>query len=277
MRSALLAAPLALGILLTAGTAWAAKPPLAPLVVPAGSTRVHGILAVGRGVVVEGTVRGDVFLVGGRLTLGSGARVQGSVGVLGGRLSVAPGAYVRGGTFQMDLSRLDLGDLGDMASAIFLYDLLRAFLALGAVLLAAGVGLFFPGFVQTVGAGVAHRPGRAALAGVLTVFLALLLFLLLAVSLVGIPLALAVLGLTALAAFLGMTGLAHLIGERSQRVLLAAPTSPAGKTALGMGVLQVASFLPVVGGMVFLAAAFLSLGGLLMAGRGLPARSRPTA
>lgn len=188
------------------------------------------VVAVGGSITVNGRVRDDVVSVGGDVTLGPRAEVTGDVTVIGGTCHRGDGASVRGHvnevTPQWPTIHLrpwtDWGfrvgpwfDGGPWRAIRFLGTILRILL-LG--LMATLVLLLAPRAVTRVAESIRTQPWKAALTGffaqLLFIPLLVLVTVLLAVSIIGIPL-LALVPFVVLAFFvallLGFTGAASAV------------------------------------------------------------------
>ena len=203
-------------------------------------------------------VGGDVVSVGGKLVLDEGARIDGQqtavdVPGLGGLLSIA-------GSRPWSAPEAPLAIRIGHAIAQF-----AMFLALGLLLL-----VITPRRVEAVGNSLANAPGKALLTGFLGTLAVPVLALLLIVTIVGIPLvAVLVLALVA-GGILGFTALAQMLGDRL-------PLGPRGgqvlRLAVGTALLIVATKVPILGLLVWIAGWLFIFGAVLRTRFGQP----PTA
>lgn len=271
------------------------------LVIPKGEI-VHDATVTGRAI-VEGTVTGDLVVVGGGavvkrggrvvgnasvvgggLTLEDGARIDGSVSVTGGSLDRAPGAFI-GGAVEGTIGGHDDakeevapheegappgGRLAEAAHAVGQrVGKLSLLFVLGCVLLA-----LLGGRMDRLRGEIAVRPMRSFALGILGSFLALIAFVVLCVTIIGIPVA--IMGLLvgilacygAVAAILTTLG-AALVGHRTQNVYL--------HLLVGCAILFVVGAIPVVGGIVSFVLAMMAIGVLVGTRMGgmLDKRPRP--
>jgi uncharacterized RDD family membrane protein YckC len=187
------------------------------------------VVAIMGSVYINGHVRHQVTAIMGNVTLGPDAVVGGDVVSVGGTVRQAPGSVIRGRITNErfgfspregdEWSRdsvwrhPDPAHAGMPALAVFLYRWKYALIGLG-VLLNVLLVLIFPRGVGRTADALAEHPGAV----ILTMFLAPLslpfLFVLLCVTVVGLPLALVGLPLgVCFAVYCGKTAIYHLIGR----------------------------------------------------------------
>ncbi|WP_134671109.1 bactofilin family protein [Halorussus marinus] len=223
----------------------------------AQSGRVGGQLDAGAGnVVLEGEVGSDARLGGGTVTVRPSAAIGGDL-EYSGQLDLADGATVDGQVRQTD--DLDVGITGPSFPGWlgWAYGLLVNLL-LGAVLL-----LVFPRFSGAVAGRAIERPLRSAGVG-LALFVGVpVLLVVFAITLVGIPLSLFGAVVYGLAIWTGLVYGSFSIGTW----LLAIADVDNRWLALAVGVLvvSIADFVPVVSGLVQFVVVLLGLGALALA------------
>jgi uncharacterized RDD family membrane protein YckC/cytoskeletal protein CcmA (bactofilin family) len=159
---------------------------------------------------INGTVHGNAVVVAGIMRLGPNAKVDGNAVAAAGQVIKEPGAIVGGNTVQQ-AAGVDVGENSEASSwwhhglrlgrplafgphLHFLWLFNFCLIALYAVL-----ALLFPGGIKKCGDTLAQRPGITFLTGFLVVLGLPVLFILLCVTIVGIPVALVVLPLGVLA------------------------------------------------------------------------------
>lgn len=280
MKSLLLGAVL----LALAVPAAAAEP---ALVIETGSLAARQVIALGRQLVVNGTVtadaavvggdavvggevRGDLIVLGGDARLGPAARIGGDVFVLGGRLDTERGARIEGRSVSYPtigsawLTLLEGPSLGlSPVSPI----VLGAKLALLAGWVALTLGLFAVGGggVLSTSRAVGDQPFRnffVGLTGVLAIFLTALLFAALAATLAGAPMLVLVVLLALLLKLWGMTAVFHALGawllDRMGKRL-----TPLNAALLGLVILGAIKLIPFVGTWCWTVATFIGVGATL--------------
>ena len=257
------------------------------MVIEADSLAARQVIALGRQLVVDGTVtsdaavvgadarvggvvRGDLIVLGGNARLGARARVGGDVFVLGGRLDAERGARIDGRSVSYPtigsawLTLHEGPSLGlSPASPIVLgakLALLAGWVALTLMLFAVSGG----GVLSTSRA-VAEEPFRnffVGLTGVLAVFLTALLFAALAAALAGAPMLVLVVLLALLLKLWGMTAVFHALGtwvlERLGKRL-----TPLNAALLGLLILGAVKLIPYVGTWCWTVATFIGVGAAL--------------
>ena len=175
-----------------------------------GDLRINGevrrdAVAVMGSVTINGKVGGEVVAVMGDVVLGPKAEVDGDVVAIGGTLQRDPGAIVRGEVTRVGVGKLSVAKLQTPSAlrawwdhalghgALFGFGAGLGWLAVP-VLLALGfyalLALVFPGGIRRTGDMLVQRPGAVVLSALLTLMALPVLFVLLLVTVVGIPVAL---------------------------------------------------------------------------------------
>lgn len=222
-------------------------------VVVAENATVAGAFEAAAGsVTVDGTV-GEAQIGAGSIRVGPSAVVEGDLRY-GGNLTVADGATIRGETIR-DESIAAGPQLPTVPWAGTLYGFLTNLL-LGALLL-----LLVPRFSSRVAAYGVDSPLRAGGIGLLALLLAPVIFVLLAITIVGIPIALLWLLAFLALAWIGSVYGAYLLGEG----LLSLTEIDSRWLALVLGLVVVAlvTQVPIVGGLFGLLVFLLGLGALV--------------
>ncbi|HVW21992.1 MAG TPA: RDD family protein [Opitutaceae bacterium] len=251
----------------------------------------HDVKAVMGSARINGTVGHDVTAVMGSVTLGRTAVVDGNVISVGGSVHVTPGAIVRGRVISQPAagpwggrhSEREWEDAFPGSDALapywnpwthglgfarsWIWGLRWCFLGLYLLL-----ALAFPGGLTRCGNQLAQRPGLVVAAAFLGLLALPLVFLLLVVTVIGIPLAVLLLPLAVAAALLfGKASVLGLIG----RNLLGGARHPAAAVLVGGFIALALYYVPFLG----------TLGGILLFVLGLgcslvslaPASRRPAA
>ena len=175
-----------------------------------GDLRIDGevrrdAVAVMGSVTINGKVGGEVVAVMGDVVLGPKAEVDGDVVAIGGTLQRDPGAIVRGEVTRVGVGKLSVAKLQTPSAlrawwdhalghgALFGFGAGLGWLAVP-VLLALGfyalLALVFPGGIRRTGDMLVQRPGAVVLSALLTFMALPVLFILLLITVVGIPVAL---------------------------------------------------------------------------------------
>jgi hypothetical protein len=231
---------------------------------------VSGDLVVVSGKVrILGTVKGDAVSIADRAVLGRRASVEGDLLYADKKPTVPRGASVGGDVKRLDVDKAT-GAVGPAAgAAIWLAVSVSAFL-LGLLLL-----WLFPRAAAAVFEVAGERTGAAVGFGLLAFFLLPILGFILLVTVIGLPL-----GLLLLLALMPIYAIAYttsawalgrrILGPDRNRVLA---------FLVGLVILRVLALVPILGGIVWFAAAVFGLGLLILAAgrgrRGRPAEPAP--
>jgi hypothetical protein len=220
---------------------------------------------------VLGEIDGDVAFLNGRLHLGPTARVGGDLNLGGGAYSAAPGAVIAG--------RIDTGAGVALPSAPQRVTSGRwASLARGLVsglllgLVAATLARYRPAGARRVGEAATQHALASLAMGALVGLVGVSLLVTMAYTIVLIPVTLLGLASLGVAVLYGWIGLGTEVGRLSARAL-SRPLRPAAAAFTGtlavMLVLELASALPAVGGLLAISLALLGLGAAALTRFGL--------
>jgi hypothetical protein len=231
---------------------------VADVVIFDGPVNVDGtvagdIVAFNGRVTVAGSVRGDVVSFNGRVVVEDGAQVTGDVQSRPAA-QISEGADVGGSVGSVDFDRID-----DAVSAAR-FGVWFAF-SISALILILAFVLLFPGAADRVAA--ADRIGAAIGWGLLLFFGLPIIAVLLLVTIVGIPLGMALLLAIVPLYALGYVASGHFIGRK----IIGPPRSRLLAALVGIVVLRVLAFIPILGGLVWFAATVFGLGLLVVAAR----------
>ena len=206
--------------------------------------------------VISGRVGEDVVVFNGSLQVRSGARVGGDV-VTRQTPRVEEGATI-GGRRQRITTRFDFERLGLASRVAWWIAYSVSTLVLGLLLLA-----FAPGLDRAIVDAVRNRTGASIGFGAALFFLAPIAAVICLVLIVTIPLGLILLLALALLYTLGYVVGAHVVG----RLILKPPSSRFVAFLLGLAILRVLALVPVLGGLLWLAAAVVGLGAMAVGAR----------
>ena len=225
----------------------------------------ESVIAVGGSVRVDGRVRDELVVIGGSLELTPTAEVRGDITVVGGQVTIAPGAR-HTGELHHGMARGFPGwawptvrwswiDLGGAARWLSLAGTLTRVALLG--LAVALLTVVARGRVTRIGAVAAATPVRAGLIGLATQVLFIpalvVLALVMAVTIVGLPLVAIVMPLAVVvmcaAMVLGFTSLAHRLGQAIGRRAGWATETAVWAGVLGMAVIVLPTILARLVGM----------------------------
>ncbi|MGI8909936.1 MAG: bactofilin family protein [Rubrobacteraceae bacterium] len=233
---------------------------------------VEGDIEAGAGNVhVYSAVEGDIDVSSGNVYLGPEARVDGDVecvsgNVLGNRAAVQ-GDVIPGMASGMDRSD---GDSDDSSGILGFFGWLLLTLVFAACTMLLAV--LAPGTLSSVTRNLERSPGRSLLFGVVSVPVAVVLGLVLAISVVGIPVLILLAPAYLAFLFFGALVAAYFVGRK---VLLATGHYRGGNAlaaVVGAVVVSATSLIPFVGEILLYALALLGAGAAIVA---LMNRRRP--
>jgi uncharacterized RDD family membrane protein YckC/cytoskeletal protein CcmA (bactofilin family) len=234
---------------------------------------------------VNGTVRGNVVAVLGDVTLGPKAKVGGDIVCITGTVKRAPGAEVGGKIIKKTVgNNKHLGPNFDrwlnegfkparmlgFSPAFNWAWVLTLFLLAFYVVLA----LVFPGGVRKTGDMLVKRPVATVMSAMLSILALPVLFILLLITVVGIPVAVLFLPIAIVVGVIfGKAAIYGLVG----RGLTADKFHPALAVLIGATLFVILYLVPVAGVMLSLLTAFLGLGCVMTALLGSEKKTVPVA
>jgi cytoskeletal protein CcmA (bactofilin family) len=248
-------------VVITGGTVVPVGQTAGDVVVVDGGVRIDGratgdVVSVSGPVRVSGRVDGDVIAVSDRVSLGPTARVGGDLRYGDERPVLARGARVAG--------EVSNEDWADAANGWGWVSAFAWWLAVSVSTLIVGALLVWlaPGALYAAERAVREHLGATIGWGVAIAIGVPLLAILALVTLVGIPLGVALLLAAIPVLLVAYTTSAWILGRR---VLRNRSTSPWVALLAGWGILRLVALIPVVGGLVGLAATVVGLGALTVA------------
>lgn len=203
-----------------------------------GSQVAGDVLVAGGSLRVAGSVEGDIAIFGGTLELAATARVDGDVVHFGGIIERSPGAVVTGefgpgpgfpefsfpgwrGLRLIPQFRLGVGSVPGLQAGPaewLLRQLLRLLRGIGMTMalaaLALVVTLFWPSGIELTGRTEIEQPVLAFVVGLLTLFAALLLAFLLAITICLLPVTILLLVALGIAVFLAWVAAGWVVGHK---------------------------------------------------------------
>jgi cytoskeletal protein CcmA (bactofilin family) len=217
-------------------------------------TVTHSVVAFNGDVTVTGTVDQDVVALNGRVTIADGATVGGNV-VSSKAPLVAPGATVTGDVNQQTFN-VDVGNLAIVSRIAYWVAATVSSFLIGLVLTLA-----WPRASDAIAAAARDRVGPSIGWGFLMFFGIPIVGGILLVTLVG-----ALLGLGMLLALVLIYSVGYAAGALAfGRLLLKPPTGRFLAFLLGWGILRLVALVPVLGGLLFVAATVWGLGAITVA------------
>ena len=222
----------------------------------------NGARIAGGDVVVRGTVHGDANVRADRLDLAPGARITGDLEYRG-RTPLGPEAAARvDGAVRYAPPPRERGERRRTWGVLLWFWRMLAALLTGVV----AVRLFRPA-VQRLAAAIAEQTTLGALLGFAAFLLVPVAAAIAMATLVGLPIGLAAALLFGLALYAAKLPAAVWIGDRLLGLAGRPGASPYAAMALGVVLLYLLFAVPWVGGLFWLAATWLGLGAMVVAGR----------
>ncbi len=239
---------------------------------------VKDLVVVAANAEIEGTVRGDLVVIAGNVTLGTNAHVRGDLVIVGGTLDAPPEARIDGERVVVSPENAMIPNLHWLRPAVewivrigttarplpyqYVWSWIIAGLFLLLYILAA---ILFPRSLQANVQVLETRPGASFLTGLLALMLAVPLIIFLVVSMVGVILVpVIVIGLVA-AFFFGKIAVYCYAGKQ-----LGSPTGleslqkPLMALIIGVALFYALYMIPILGFIVWGALAPLALGAALL-------------
>ena len=249
------------------------------LVVTEGARITGGVVAAGRRVEIDGTIERGARVAAGEIVIRG--TVHGDANVIADRLDLAPGARIAGDLdyrTRMPLSpeaaalvegdvryepRIDEPDEGGTAWGVGF----RVWQTLAALLSGLLVVALFRGVVQGLVVSIAEETTLGALLGFAAFLLVPVAAAIAMATLVGLPIGIAAALLFGLALYAAKLPVAVWIGDGLLGYAGRPGASPYAAMALGILLLYLLFAIPYVGGLFWLAATWMGLGAMVVAGR----------
>jgi len=224
-------------------------------------------------IVIEGHVLDTAFAANGDIEVRSGGRVDGDAVSLTGHVLVEEGGVVGGEIVELGGTQITSGSSDspaaespggqpvravDKGGAFGRFFFLLGSLGLGLLLIMiAGTSL------RGVGQELEARPGRSALVSLGASLGLPILWVILLISVVGIPVALLMIPVVPLVSMFGLYAIALVVGERLLILVGRESAGPAWAMLAGVALLAVVSFVPILGALILMTGSFLGLGATL--------------
>jgi len=248
-----------------------------------GSLVDGDVVLLGGTVEINGTVDGEVVAMGGLVTLGPSAIVDGDVSIVAGHIDRSPGAQVYGDVNTGIEGPVSVTIPGGVRAPIpggvnfptiqintnpfweGLWVLFRSILWAAVAVL---VVLFLPKNTQRIGeVAISQAPISGGL-GLLTVVVAPIIFIVVAITIIGIPLSLLGVFLLFLSAVFGIIAVGTQVGQRLGRMLnrewALAVAAGVGTFLLMLVVDGLSSVIPCIGGLAAFLLVVIGIGAVLL-------------
>ncbi len=228
------------------------------------------VVVFGGSIEALGKIRGPVISFGRGVILGPKAEIDGPVVSFGGKTVRSPGSKVNGPIVDTPGGPLFSGIAAGLASIVAgtagIYIIVKASLGVGWVVLALVLGAMFPDPLKRTAKMLGSKPIDSFLIGLMSWPILGIVSLTLLISLVGIPLLPFLAALTAAAYVWGFAALAHWTGDRLAHGRW---KNPLVSVIVGMLVLKLLQWVPLVKWFVCLAVCTFGLGATTLSGFGV--------
>jgi hypothetical protein len=219
------------------------------------------IKSYGGHVEIAGLVEGDVASYGGGVKLDDTAYVGGDVQSYGGAITKAPGARVEGDIDSNHPNSFSLTNLPFLSPFGFPFPVAGTIVW---VLIAAALAHWFPQRTLRVGEIMFSRLPRSLAVGALSWVLGLILAVILALTIIGIPVTLAIVLALAVGAIMGNVAVGWLIGRAVLHRIARRDYSPVVAAMVGVAILTFIESVPFVGLLFSIFIAILGVGATLL-------------
>ncbi len=230
-----------------------------------GKVRVEGevtgdVVVILGSLDISGTVRGDVVGIMSPTHIRENAEIQGDLVSIGGPLDRSPASSVGGQ--EVKLNFLDLvpflrGGWAGLWKLLFLIKLAKL---AGLFLMLLLVTALVPRRISVIAVSFPDRWAMSILAGLIAYCATIVLCVILAVTLIGIPLAIALWFAAKVVKWIGLASILFLIGHTLGRNVLKRELSHLAAVLGGFAVYAVISLVPIFGGVFAMVMSVLALG-----------------
>lgn len=225
---------------------------------------IENAFAIGGSVTIEPGARviNTAIAVGGNVVLRKNARVDGDAYSIGGRIIQEPGASIGGASASTDENNPTMRRWHERSRMMGYWVTALSRIATGLIGAAVGVLLLLwqPNFLLTIADLVNQFPGKVGLWGILGGIALIVLNILLAITILGLPLIPVVTIAAMVTAFLGALGVALVVG---QQVFKSARRTPVQEFLIGLLILTAIGLIPAIGGLVLFVVNIFGFGAIL--------------
>lgn len=251
----------------------------------AGSIVAGDVILLGGNAIIDGSVEGDILLVGGLLELGQDAIVEGDVAVIAGHMERNPDAMVYGkvtegvegpvsidtpGSIDFPFSFPGGGDFPSIQitqnpALEFLWVLFRSIMWAAVAVLTV---LFVPRHTEQVGKVAISQPLVSGGMGLLSMVVAPIALLIMIITIIGIPVALLSIFLVFVVWIFGVISLGTQVGKRLGKTFnrdwALAVSAGLGTFLLTLVIESINKVIPCLGWLGLLLAAMLGIGAVVL-------------
>ncbi len=228
------------------------------IIIEVGEVVSGDVVAIGGDIQIAGTVAGDVVAVGGDVVAKSTAVIRGDAVSVGGKVTKEPGAELRGSRIGTPFPPKFLFRWGTKGwrgpppcphprftpGAGFTLVLFFVFLCLSLL-----ITLFLPNHIKRINASIEGGFLKAGLVGFLVDILILPVFVMLCITIIGIPVAFLVEPIVLFVAMiLGFAGISLFLGEKINQTTSLTLSSPLTKVLVGGVIIELLPCLAILTG-----------------------------
>ena len=240
-----------------------------------GSTVNGDLVLIGGTMAINGTINGDIVSIGGVVTLEDSAVVNGGLAILGTSLVRSPSAQITGNIMEETPGYQNLDFLKKYGISIpftqkqspFSKVINATFNSLVMAALAVVLGLLMPSNIKNVAAALVSQPAITGGAGLLTIVVAPIIMVLLAITIILLPVSLLAMLALALSLLFGFIVVGYEIGNRLSGLFKDTwhPSIAAGIGTLFLSlVTSLAGVIPCVGWILGFVASIMGLGAVII-------------
>jgi hypothetical protein len=225
---------------------------------------VENVIVVGGNATIAGTVTDEVVVISGNVKLDSTASIRDRVIVLGGDLYSEDGARIGKGVFRIGGNFPFAATLISAATMILILWTANILVTVGLTVLPLFFTWGWKRGVQDLSEIVKTSPLKTMIVGIFGGLAALIVMLIFAITLFGIPVAGLLALLITVAIIAGLSGICHAVGQSFPVALAGGERSVFVNTLYGTVVLALIFNVPLVGTLVLLLSCTAALGAVLI-------------
>lgn len=214
--------------------------------VPEGQT-VNSVLLIGKDGIIAGTVKDEVIVITGSVTIKSTARVSDRVFVIGGDIKQEPGAKVSKGVFNISTSSATVNSLILGLMTFVGIEIIKLILSVCIVIASLIVVLIAPNVIDKTADNMREGALKSAVLGLLGLLSFGLLTAALIISVWGIILVFVIVVLLLIMIAIGFTGIGLVLGELFRKGTNITAQSKLILTLIGSLMLIAMLNLPIIG------------------------------
>lgn len=223
------------------------------------------VVAIGGSITIDGIVDGPATAIGGSIKLGPSAVIHGPASSLGGKTQRSEGSRIEGPIVDLPGGE-SLGKFAAFAAYIgaasaAIYIIAKASAGIGWIVLSIVLVALFPKSLRQTKDHLDRKFMESGLVGLIAWPALLIISMTLFVSIIGAPLVPLLLTLAAAAYVWGFSAIAYLLGER---LSMGRWKNPFASMLVGMLILKLLQWVPIIQWIVFAAVAIVGVGASIL-------------